>query len=99
MSMSKIIKRLEKELQQQKTDEQQLLNAIAAVSDIEFAEKAAGALNPTTHLYSFEGYLSLLQMLLSVLMAGMPPDVALDAVQTGWSAARIIEYWRFSQNE
>lgn len=99
MAMTEIIKQLEKELLQQRTDEQQLKNEIAAVASLEFAERAAGALDPQKHLYSFEGYLSLLQMLQTVLYAGMPPDDALDAVQTSWGAEKILELWRYSQYE
>lgn len=58
---------------------------------------AAGALDPKKHLYSFEGYLSLLQMLKTVLYAGMPPDDALDAVQSGWDIEKILEIWRYSK--
>ena len=97
--MTEFIKPLEKELFRQKADERWLLDEIEAVADLEFTTKAAGILNPTTHLYSFEGYLSLLQMLVTVLAAGMPPDDALEAVQTGWSVERILEYWRCAQSE
>lgn len=98
MAMTEIIKQLEKEILQQRTDEQQLKNEIAAVTTLEFAERAAGALDTKKHLYSFEGYLSLLQMLKTVLYAGMPPDDALDAVQTGWSAEKILEAWWVMRN-
>lgn len=99
MAMTEIIKQLEKEILQQRADEQQLKNEIAAVASLEFAERAAGELDPKKHLYSFEGYLSLLQMLKTVLCEGMPPDDALDAVQTGWSSEKILELWRYSQYE
>ena len=97
MAMTEIIRQLEKEIQKQRTDEQQLKNEIAAVTTLEFANLAAGTLNPRKHLYSFEGYLSLLQMLKTVLYAGMPPDDALDTVQTGWDTKRILEIWEYSQ--
>ncbi len=99
MAMTEIIKQLEKEILQQREDEQRILNEIAAVVSFDFAQQAAGALDPKKHLYSFEGYLSLLQMLKTVLYAGMPPNDALDAVQTGWSAEKILEIWRYSQYE
>lgn len=95
MAMIEIIKQLEKEFLQQRGDEQRILNEIAVVTTLEFAERAAGALDPKKHLYGFEGYLSLLQMLKTVLLAGMPPDDALDAVQTGWGAEKILELWRY----
>lgn len=99
MAMAEIIKQIEKEIRQQREDEQRLIDEIAEVASLEFAEQAAGALDPKKHLYSFEGYLSLLQMLVTVLLAGMPPDDALDAVQTGWSTEKILEIWRYSQYE
>lgn len=99
MSMETIIRQLKKEILQQRTGEQQLKNEIAAITSLEFAERAAGELDPKKHLYSFEGYLSLLQILKTVLYAGMPSDDALYAVQTGWSAEKIIEIWRFTQYE
>lgn len=99
MAMTEIIKQLEKEILQRRVDEQQLKNEIAAAASLDFAERAAVALDPKKHSYSFEGYLSLLQMLKTVLYAGMPPDDALDAVQTGWSVEKILELWRYSQYE
>lgn len=98
MAMTEIIKLLEKEVLQQREDEQRIKDEIAAVTTLGFAQKAAGTLDPKKHLYSFEGYLSLLQMLKTVLYAGMPPDDALDAVQTSWSVAKILEAWRTMQN-
>lgn len=97
MATAEIIKQLKKEILQQRKDEQQLKNGIAAVTDLEFAGWAAGALDPKKHLYSFEGYLSLLQMLKTVLDAGMPPDDALDAVQSGWGTEKILGIWRDSK--
>lgn len=97
MATAEIIKQLKKEILQQRKDEQQLKNEIAAVTDLKFAGRAAGALDPKKHLYSFEGYLSLLQMLKTVLYAGMPPDDALDAIQSGWGIEKILEIWRDSK--
>ena len=99
MSMAEVIKQMEKEARQQRKDEQRLLNEIAKAGTVEFAQRAAGALDPKKHLYSFEGYLSLLQILVTLLLAGMPPDDALDATQTGWSAEKILEKWRYMENE
>ena len=98
MSMTELLKQLEKEILQQRTDEQRLKNEIAAAVSLGFAQQAAGALEPKKHLYGFDGYLSLLQKLVTLLLAGMPPDDALDAVQTGWSAEKILEIWKYTQN-
>lgn len=99
MSMAEVIKQMEKEVRKQKEDERRLLNEIAKAGTVEFAQRAAGALDPKKHLYSLEGYLSLLQILETLLLAGMLPDDALDAVQTGWSAEKILETWRCMENE
>lgn len=97
MAMTEIIRQLEKEFLRQRADEQQLKNEIAMVASLDFAEQATNALDPKKHLYGFEGYLSLLQMLKTVLYEGMSPDDALDAVQTGWSAEKNLELWRYSK--
>jgi hypothetical protein len=68
---------------QQYDREHRILEEIAAVETIEFAEMAKKTLDPVTHAYSFEDYLELLDNLKTLLYAGMPPGLALDAVQTG----------------
>ena len=97
MNITKYMNQIGKEIRQQREDEQRILNEVAAVASLEFAERAAGVLDPRKYLYGFETYLSLLQNLLETLLAGMPPDDALDAVQTGWSAERILAIWRLSE--
>lgn len=91
MSMETIIRQLEKEVLQQREDEQRILNEIAAVSSLDFAEQAAGALNPRKHLYGFEAYLILLDNLKVLLYAGMPDSLALESVQCGYGAETILE--------
>lgn len=43
MATAEIRKQLKKEILQQRKDEQQIKNGIAAVTDLEFAGRAAGA--------------------------------------------------------
>ncbi len=93
-AMIKNLQQLRKEILQQRTEEQKLKNEIAKVTTVEFSHWAASVLDPKKHLYGFEGYLSLLQMLKTVLNTGMSPDDALDAVQTGWDEEKILEIWR-----
>ena len=93
MAMAEVIKQIEEEILQQRTDEQQLKNEIAEVTTLGFVERAAAILDPKKHGYGFEGYLSLLQMLKTALHMGMPPDVALDAVQAGWDMEKILIAW------
>lgn len=79
--MTEIIKQLEKEILQQREDEQRILNEIAAVTSLDFAQRAAGVLDSRKHFYSFEAYLILLENLKVLLYAGMPDDLALEIVQ------------------
>ena len=74
--------------------EREILQEIAAITTPEFAQQAAKTLDPKKHLYSFDGYLSLLQTLRTALYGGIPSDVALDAAQTGWNEETIIGMWR-----
>lgn len=97
MSMETIIRQLEKEVLQQREDEQRILNEIAAVSSLDFAEQAAGALDPRKHLYGFEAYLILLYNLKDLLYAGMPDSLALESVQCGYDAETILTMWRLSK--
>lgn len=98
MSITEIIKSLQKEIGQQRQQEREILGEIAAVETMEFAERAAKELDPTTHAYSFEAYLTLLENLRALLYAGMPPDIALDSVQTGWNVDELLSIWRY-ENE
>lgn len=97
MAMTEIIRQLEKEILQQRADEQQLKNEIAAVASLDFAERAAGVLDPKKHFYGFEAYLILLDNLEVLLYAGMPDDLALESVQCGYDAETILAMWRLSK--
>ncbi len=97
MSMETIIRQLEKEVLQQWEDEQRILNEIAAVASLEFAERAAGALDPKKHLYGFEAYLILLDNLKALLYVGMSDSLALESVQCGYDAETILAIRRLSK--
>ena len=97
MSMETIIRQLEKEVLQQWEDEQRILNEIAAVASLEFAERAAGALDPKKHLYGFEAYLILLDNLKALLYVGMSDSLALESVQCGYDAETILGIRRLSK--
>lgn len=97
MSMETIIRQLEKEVLQQWEDEQRILNEIAAVASLEFAERAAGALDPKKHLYGFEAYLILLDNLKALLYVGMSDSLALESVQCGYDAETILAILRLSK--
>ncbi|MEY8518600.1 hypothetical protein AALC25_17215 [Lachnospiraceae bacterium 29-84] len=66
--------------------ERELINGIAGASSLGFAGRAVSELDPKKHLYSFYGYLSLLQALEKMLLRGINPDDALDIVQDGFDA-------------
>lgn len=97
MAMIEIIKRIEKEILQQREDEQRILSEIAEAASVEFAERAAGVLDPQKHLYGMEEYLTLLGNLQTLLCAGMPGDLALESVQSGYDAKTILEMWKLSK--
>lgn len=97
MAMEEIIKQIEKEVLQQREDEQKALNEIAAAASLVFAQQAAGILDPRKHLYGFEAYLILLGNLKELLYAGMPDDLALDSVQCGYDVETILAMWRLSK--
>ena len=97
MSMSEVIKQLEKEILQQREDERRILDEIAAVASLDFSERAAGILDPKKHLYGFEAYLILLDNLKVLLCAGMPESLALESVQCGYGVEKILELWRLQE--
>ena len=97
MSMSEVIKQLEKEILQQREDERRILDEIAAVASLDFSERAAGILDPMKHLYGFEAYLILLDNLKVLLCAGMPESLALESVQCGYGVEKILELWRLQE--
>lgn len=97
MSMSEVIKQLEKEILQQREDERRILDEIAAVASLDFSERAAGILDPKKHLYGFEAYLILLDNLKALLCAGMPESLALESVQCGYGVERILKLWRLQE--
>ena len=98
MSIAKIVEAMQREAHKARMEEQEMLQSIANISTVEFAEEAAGVLDPTKHAYTFEAYLILLSNLKELLLAGMPPEYALDSVQTGWSTDRLLSIWR-TRNE
>lgn len=78
----------------QREKENELLASIAALSDYETAEAAADIYTAEKHAYSFDGYLYQLLKLQTVLAAGVPADVAIEAVDSCTDAQTIIKYYR-----
>lgn len=94
MTITEFAKQIGKEVSQQRTEEQGILNQIAAATSLDFAQQAADTLSPKKHLYSFEAYLTILDDLKELLYAGMPNDLALESAQSGFGAETILTLWR-----
>lgn len=97
MSLTKLVEEMQRQYKQAKAEEHARLQEIAYITTAEFAEEAAGALDPRKHAYSFGAYLRLLRNLKTLLSAGMPQEMALDSVQTGWDTDRILSIWRMGK--
>ncbi len=97
MSLTRLVEEMQRQYRQAKAEEHTRLQEIATITTIEFAEEAAGALDPRKHAYSFGAYLRLLSDLKTLLSAGMPQEMALDSVQTGLDAEKILSIWRMKR--
>lgn len=78
----------------QRRREQEILQRIAAMTSVEFAEQAADVLDSRKHVYSFSAYLGLLEDLQMLTAAGVPNCLALEAVQTCVPVELIIATWQ-----
>lgn len=83
MSLTAIIEKIEEEARHQRKQEQKILEQIAEITSVEYAEQAAEILDSKKHTYSFRAYLTLLERLYTLLQEGMPGCIALESVQTG----------------
>lgn len=89
-----ILKAIQKQEAKQRGEERRLLEDIAALADYETAKAAAELYAAEKHAYSFDGYLYQLSKLKAVLNAGIPPDVALEAVDSCLDAETIIKQYK-----
>lgn len=94
MALSELVAAIQQQEKQQREKESELLASIAALSDYETAEAAADIYAAEKHAYSFDGYLYQLLKLQTVLAAGVPADVAIEAVDTCLNADTIIGSYR-----
>ena len=92
--LSGILKAIQKREAKQRDNERRLLKDIAALSDYKTAEAAAELYAAEKHAYSFGGYLYQLSKLKAVLTAGIPPDIALEAVDSCLDAKTIIKQYK-----
>ena len=96
MNLTALVAELEREVREQRQQEQNTLQTIADFTSPEFAEQAADVLDSKKHSYSFEAYLVLLGRLQELISAGMPNCLALDMVQTCETTESLINAWRLA---
>lgn len=94
MALTELVNALRQQAIKQREREGELLNNIAYLADLETAEAAADIYAAKKHAYSFDGYLHQLEKLKTVLAAGVPPETALEAVDSCVDADTIIKYYR-----
>jgi hypothetical protein len=94
MALIEIVQALQQQAIKQREKEQELLANIVTLSDYETAEAAADIYAAEKHAYSFDGYLYQLEKLQTVLAAGVPAEMALEAVDSCADAQKIITYYR-----
>lgn len=94
MALTELVNALRQQAIKQREREGELLNNIAYLAGLETAEAAADIYAAEKHAYSFDGYLYQLEKLKTVLAAGVPPETALEAVDSCVDANTIIKYYR-----
>lgn len=92
--LSELVTALRQQAERQRQKESELLASIAALSDYETAEIAADIYAAEKHAYTFDGYLYQLEKLQTVLAAGVPKEIALEAVDSCLDAEIIIDFYR-----
>lgn len=94
MALAELVAALERQVLKQREKENELLASIAALADYETADAAADIYASEKHAYSFDGYLYQLEKLQTVLAAGVPAEIALEAVDSCIDARKIIDYYK-----
>ena len=94
MALSELVAALQQQAMMQREREGELLNNIAYLAGLETAEAAADIYASEKHAYSFDGYLYQLEKLQTVLAAGVPAEIALEAVDSCIDARTIIDYYK-----
>ncbi len=97
MSLTELVVAMRQQAVRLRREESELLNDIAAITDIETAEAASDLYDSKKHAYGFEGYLYQLHKLKTVLLAGVPTNHALECVDSCLDAETIIRYYRSAQ--
>ena len=74
--------------------ERELLTEIAAISDLETAEKAADRYSSEKHPYTFDEYMYQLEKLKAILLAGIPAKAAFELVDSCVDTQIVLDFVR-----
>lgn len=94
MSLLALVTEIQQEAKAKRQQEREILQEIAAITSLEFAEQAAEALDSRKRAYSFDGYLVLLERLKRLIAEDVPNCQALEMVQTGETAETLLSIWQ-----
>lgn len=94
MSLQALVEKMAAQATKQRQQERKMLQKIAVITSPAFAEQAAETLDSKKHPYSFEGYLTVLGRLESLIKGGVPNCQALEMVQTGETAETLLGIWQ-----
>lgn len=94
MALEELLEEIRQQAIIQRENEKELLESIEDLSDHETAEKAKDVFSSNKHAYPFEGYLHQLQQLQTVLAAGVPPDMAVEAIDSCIDTETIIKAYK-----
>lgn len=94
MAILEVVEQIIKEAEGQRAEEREVLEKIAGLTDLEFAEKAADLFDCKKHLYEFRGYLTRLNRLYALLQYGVSPVKAMEAAECCSSIEKLISYYQ-----
>lgn len=97
MALTELVNAMRQQAIKQRQRESELLESIAALSDYETAEAAADIYAAEKHAYSYDGYLYQLDKLRAVIAAGVPPETAIEAVDSCLDIEIIISAYRMAR--
>lgn len=97
MSLTELVTSMQQQATRLRKEEGELLNDIIAITNIETAEAAKDIYDSAKHAYGFEGYIFQLRKFKTVLLAGVPANVALECVDSCLDADTIIRYYKPTQ--
>lgn len=93
MAILEVVEQIIKD-EEQRAEEREVLEKIAGLTDMEYAEKAADLFDCKKHLYKFRGYLTRLNRLYALLQYGVSPVKAMEAAECCSSIEKLISYYQ-----